>query len=67
MSTFWIVVITLFAYWTLGWIIYFLTDQNETFMLYWGAGLWYWILYVIFYPVRLIRAGRWKRKGRKGK
>ena len=67
MGTLWIVVIALFAYWALGWIIYFLTDKNEQFMLYWGAGLWYWIFYIIFYPVRQIRLGRWKMKGRKRK
>ena len=58
-----IVAITLFAYWTIGTIIYWALNENETFAALWCMGLVYWILYVVCAPIRMIR----KHLIRKGK
>ena len=55
MDTIIIVTITLFAYWAIGTIIYWAMDENDTFAALWCMGLVYWILYVLFSPVRMIR------------
>lgn len=49
------IVITLFVYWAVGMIIYWATDENDTFAALWCMGLLYWILYALCTPIRLIR------------
>lgn len=56
MHPFWIVVITLTVYWTIGLIVGVITRENEKFALFWSAGLVYVLLYALFYPLRAMRA-----------
>lgn len=51
-----VVIITLFAYWTIGMILFILMRQNETFGSIWGMGLMYILAYVLFYPIRAINS-----------
>lgn len=51
-----IVIITLFAYWAVGMILFILLKQNETFGSLWGMGLLYVLVYILFYPVRAINS-----------
>jgi len=52
----WIVALTLTVYWTIGLIIFILSRENETFAACWCAGLVYLLLYILFYPLRSMRA-----------
>lgn len=52
MNLFIIVIITLFSYWALGSIVYLLSKENDRVGALWGMGLVYWILYILFYPIR---------------
>jgi hypothetical protein len=53
--------ITLFIYWTLGTALYWATGENDTFAAHWCMGLVYWVLYILFLPVRLVRKHRYRR------
>lgn len=55
MNPVWIVVIAFFVYWMVGFILFFLTRENETFAALWATGLVYILLYVICYPIRAMR------------
>ena len=55
MHSFWIVVLTLTVYWTIGLIVGIITRENETFAALWATGLVYILLYVICYPIRAMR------------
>lgn len=55
MHPFWIVVITLTVYWTIGLIVGVITRENEKFAVFWSAGLVYVLLYALFYPIRAMR------------
>ena len=50
-----IVGITLFSYWIVGCVIFFASDENETFAAVWTMGLVYCILWLFFAPYRIIR------------
>lgn len=68
MDTFWVVVISLFSYWAIGLIVYFVSGKNEDIMRYWGAGLLFFILYVLAYPIRAMKTysrsrGYYERNG----
>lgn len=52
LNSFIVVVITLFSYWALGSIVYLLSRENDRVGALWGMGLIYWILYILFYPIR---------------
>ena len=56
MSVFAIVIITLFAYWIFSTVVFFLSKENENVGCAVAMGLVFPILYVLFYPVRAIRA-----------
>lgn len=51
MEWYWIVLITLSAWWLLGVVLIHLNVRIETEEL-WIMGLWYPILWVLFYPLR---------------
>ena len=55
MHPFWIVVLTLTVYWTIGLIVGVITRENEKFAVFWSAGLVYVLLYALFYPIRAMR------------
>lgn len=50
MPWYWVVVITLAAYWTIGCLL--TQFNNDDILFYWAMGLLYPVLYVIFYPIR---------------
>ena len=49
------VAITLFSYWVIGFVIYVFTKEDDRIGAIWGMGLLYWLLYVVFYPFRVMR------------
>ena len=53
--------IMLFVYWTLGTALYWATGENDLFTSHWCMGLVYWVLYILFLPVRLVRK-HWCRR-----
>jgi len=55
MNTLLIIAVTLFSYWALGCIVYLCSKQNDQVGALWGMGLVFWILWILFYPVRVIR------------
>lgn len=50
-----IIAITLFAYWTIGFIVFYFSRENETFAALWAMGLVYILLYSLCYPIRAMR------------
>lgn len=54
MEWYWIVLITLSAWWLFGVVLLLLDVRIETEEL-WIVGLWYPILWVLFYPLRAWR------------
>lgn len=52
MDTIVIVCITLLFYWFLGFILFWITNENETFSALWAMGLVYIVIYCLFYPIR---------------
>ena len=55
METIQIIAITLFVYWSLGFIIFWATKENETFAALWAMGLVYALAWLLCAPYRIIR------------
>ena len=46
---------TLFIYWIIGFVIFWITGENENFAVYWCMGLVYWIVWILCTPYRIVR------------
>ncbi len=61
MNPIWIITVTLFSYWFIGFVVLAVTNENERFAALWTMGLVYWIFYLLFTPWRIIKKYRIKR------
>ena len=53
MSWWQVSIITLLVYWIVGTIVYVIKGEDEEFTVCWSMGIVFFILYILFYPLRV--------------